>query len=397
MSRRSRRLGALLACLFLLPGLGLAACGDEEQSGPAAPAGQDFAAIEAAAQGQTVRIWMYSGNQNINRFIDGDLTRAVQKRGVKIRRVPIDDAEAVDRVSGEKRAGKDSGGGVDLYWSNGRLFAKGKNLKLWERDWATDLPNYRRYVPAASKLITDDFGVAVDGQESPWLSAAFQYAYDSAKVEDPPADFDELLAYARENPGRVAYPAPPDFTGNAFVTQVVRHFGDDADQAFAYLAELKPLTYKEGRTYPESEAELAELFSNDQVDFGMAYDPNYTSNGVRTGQFPKTARPFLLDGRALVNYSFMSLPFNAKNAEGAKVVADTLLSPEIQARIADPKVLGNPPVIDLARVTPEQRRRFEFPADDRYRLKSFGAAPWTEYASARNMEFEQRWKREILR
>jgi ABC-type uncharacterized transport system YnjBCD substrate-binding protein len=32
---------------------------------------------------------------------------------------------------------------------------------------------------------------------------------------------DELRAWTEENPGRFAYPAPPDFTGNAFVEQAL--------------------------------------------------------------------------------------------------------------------------------------------------------------------------------
>ncbi len=49
--------------------------------------------------------------------------------------------------------------------------------------------------------------------------------------------------WARRHPGRFTYPAPPDFTGSAFVRQVVMVKGEDA--AFAYLRRLKPLMYRE--------------------------------------------------------------------------------------------------------------------------------------------------------
>ena len=106
---------------------------------------------------------------------------------------------------------------------------------------------------------------------------------------------DELLAYAKANPGRVTYPAPPDFTGSAFVRQVVAAKGEDA--AFAYLQELEPHLYREGRSYPKSAAELDDLFANGQVDFAMSYEAGFVRNEVRKGAFPDRARPFVLERR----------------------------------------------------------------------------------------------------
>ena len=99
-----------------------------------------------------------------------------------------------------------------MIWINGENFAAGKEAGLWLEDWAGALPNARHLDPA-DPSIARDFQVPVDGQEAPWSRAAFVFAHDSARVPEPPADLDALLAYARANPGRVTYPAPPDFTG----------------------------------------------------------------------------------------------------------------------------------------------------------------------------------------
>ena len=107
-----------------------------------------------------------------------------------------------------------------------------------------------------------------DGQEAPWSRAAFVFAHDSARVAVPPRDLDALRGWARRHPGRFTYPAPPDFTGSAFVRQVVQAKGEDA--GFTYLAELKPLMYRGGSVLPKSEAELNELFANGEVDFAMS-------------------------------------------------------------------------------------------------------------------------------
>ncbi len=157
-----------------------------------------------------------------------------------LERVPVGDtADAVQRVVAQRRAGKRTGGAVDLIWINGENFASGKQAGLWLKDWARRLPN-ARLVDWEDPSIARDFGVPVDGQESPWSRAAFVFAADSARVPDPPGTLDELLAWARAHPGRFTYPAPPDFTGSAFVRQVVAARGEEA--GFAYLKALKPFT-----------------------------------------------------------------------------------------------------------------------------------------------------------
>jgi putative spermidine/putrescine transport system substrate-binding protein len=385
----------LLPALLTAAALGLAACGgDEEAAAPADRAG-GFDAIAQAAKGQTVRWWMYGGDDKINDYVDQDVKPRLEALGVQLRRVPITDtAEVVKRVVAERRAGKRDGGGVDLIWINGENFASGKQAGLWLEDWATKLPNFERYVDAQDPSITTDFQVPVDGQEAPWQRAAFTFAHDSAKVADPPRDFDALLAYARENPGRFTYPAPPDFTGSAFVRQVVAAKGEDG--AFAYLRELKPLMWRKGESFPKSQAELDQLFADGQVDFAMAYDANFVNAGVAKGGFPETARPFLIGEGALQNTSFVTIPANAANKEGAQVLANLLLDPELQARKADPEVLGNPTVLDLDRLG-ERRSAFEAATEGNpYVLTDFGT-PVEEFAAEKVAPIEQRWKREVLR
>ena len=46
----------------------------------------------------------------------------------------------------------------------------------------------------------------------------------------------------------------------------------------------------------------------------------------------------------------MTIPANAANVEGAKALADVLLDPVLQAAKADPAKLGNPTVLDAARL-----------------------------------------------
>lgn len=386
------RLRPLLAAFAAL--LVLSACGGGSSSGPAPGATGDFAAVERQARGQTVRWWMYGGDPRINRFVDRYVVPAARAKGVRLQRVPVTDtADALARIVAERRAGKRSGGGVDLVWLNGENFATGKSSGLWLRDWAGALPGAAK-VDATSPLIASDFRVPVDGQESPWSGAAFVFVRDAARTARPPRTFGELLAYAKAHPGRVAYPAPPDFTGSAFVRQVVQRAGS-VRAGIAYLRELEPFTYREGRVHPKSEQELSQLFADGKVDFAMSYSANVVDDAVRKGTFPRTARPFLIGGGALQNTSYVTIPSNAAHPAGAKVVADLLLTPRLQAIAQDPKVLGLPTVLRLDRLSAADRGRFDAVASP-YLLRSFGTA-LTELAADRVAPIEEAWKREVLR
>jgi putative spermidine/putrescine transport system substrate-binding protein len=372
----------------------LAACGTPVGSGePAVRSGWD--GILAGARGQMVRWWMFGGDQRINAYVDGQVAPEGAKLGVTLQRVPVaDTADAVQRVLAERRAGKTSGGAVDLIWINGENFAAGKQAGLWLQGWVPRLPNIRN-VDLQDPAIARDLGVPIDGQEAPWSGAAFVFAADQARTPSPPRTFPELLAYARAHPGRVTYPAPPDFTGSAFVRQVVQRLGS-RQAGLAFLKALKPHQWRGGQAFPKSEAELNELFSGGQVDLAMSYDPSFVANAVRKGQFPASTRPFLIGGGALVNTSYVAIPANAAHREGAMVVTNLLLDPRLQATKADPDVVGLPTVLDLDRLPAAERRWFQPVSDNPYLLPSFGR-PLPELSADQVAPIERQWLREILR
>jgi putative thiamine transport system substrate-binding protein len=78
------------------------------------------------------------------------------------------------------------------------------------------------------------------------------------------------------------------------------------------------------------------------------------------------------------------------------VVANLLMSPELQAKKADPEILGIPTVLDVDRLPPDLRAEFDELADSPYVLTDFGQIQ-QELAAGRVEPLEQRWEREILR
>jgi putative spermidine/putrescine transport system substrate-binding protein len=362
-----RARGSKGAALLAFGAVALAACSTEASSTTAeqAPGAQSWDAVLEQAQGQEVSLWMFGGDERGNAYVDDVLAPAVAEQGVTLRRVPIaDTADALNRVLSEQQAGKDDGS-VDLIWVNGENFRTGVQADAWLCGWTEQLPN-GRYLDPADPLLTEDFGTPVDGCEAPWHKAQFVLAYDAEDVQDVPTTIDELFAWAKANPGRFTYPAPPDFTGSAFLRQALYATAGGPEQVpadvtspaadeltkqlYDRLSELAPSLWRGGQTYPRDLAQLESLFAGDQVSFTMTYGPATLDALVADGTFPGSTRVLTLEGGTLGNASFLAIPANAKSSAGAMVVADVAMSPAQQLAKADPKVWGQYTVLDQTRL-----------------------------------------------
>lgn len=139
---------------------------------------------------------------------------------ITLKIVPLADAaDAVKRIQTEAAAGRKTNGSVDLLWVNGENFRTLQEANLLETGWAQTLPNWR-YVDTR-KPVTEDFAIPTDGAESPWGGAQLTFIARKASMPTPPVDPQALLAYAQQHPGKISYPRPPDFTGTAFLEQLL--------------------------------------------------------------------------------------------------------------------------------------------------------------------------------
>ena len=332
---------------------------------------RSFAELEKEARGTTVNFSLYGGDEAINAYVDDYVTpRLKREYGITLERTPLTDtADAVNKLINEKSAGKNEGT-VDLVWINGENFATGAEADLWFGPWAERLPN-AKYIDWESPSINRDFGHPVEGREAPWGKAQFVMIYDSAKVEEPPKTMDELRDWTEENPGRFAYPAPPDFTGNAFIEQALygvtgevetyqktfdeQVFKDKSPEVYEFLNEIERNLWREGKTYPESSTKLDGLYQNGEVYLSMSYNPQLAQRQIENGLWPKGTRTYLLEGGTLNNTHYVAVPFNSPNKAGAQVVANFLESPEAQIEKQDPNGWGDLTALDVDRL-PEDAR-----------------------------------------
>ncbi|MGQ7352205.1 ABC transporter substrate-binding protein [Quadrisphaera oryzae] len=363
----------VLACAGLLAACAGAEPGPQPQESASGGGGaQSWEQVMEEARGQTVDLWMYGGDQKGNTYVDEVLAPAAAELGVTLRRVPVaDTADALNRVLSELQAGRRDSGSVDLVWVNGENFRSGQQAGAWLCGWTSQLPNMR-YTDPADPLLSSDFGTPVQGCEAPWHKAQFVLAYDSADVTDPPRSVEELFAWARQHPGRFTYPAPPDFTGSAFLRQALYASAGgqgevpaDYDEAafneltpalYQQLLDVAPSLWRSGQTYPRDLAQLEDLYASDQVDITMTYGPATLEDAVARGVFPASTRVLGLEGGTLGNASFLAVPVNAGDRAAAQVVADLALSPQQQLAKARPEVWGQYTVLDQDRL-PEQVRQ----------------------------------------
>ncbi len=351
----------------------------EAPAGVAPPPGyedQSWAGIVAEARGQSVDFYMWGGSDLINTWVTQVVAPVVAEQyGITLNMVPISDAtEYVNKVLGEKQAGRDTGGTVDLVWVNGENFRTMRQGDLLYGNWSEYLPSSAA-VNWDDPSVANDFGFPVDGYESPYGKAQFVMIYDSARVAEPPRDIPALIDWIRANPGQFTYAAPPDFTGSAFVRHLCYHaaggyetllgefdqtvFDESAPACWQMLNELEPYLWREGQTYPENRARMQDLFANGEVSFDMAYNPAEASSLVENGRYPETTRTFVFDSGTIANTHYVAIPYNSDHKAAAMVVANYLLSPEAQLSKAQPANWGDLPALDPTRLSPDWQAQFD--------------------------------------
>ena len=170
-------------------------------------------------------------------------------------------------------------------WVNGENFRTLKEANLLQTGWAQTLPNWR-YVDTAnrSRKISP---CQPRAQNLRGWRAAYLYRPQSEHADSTvrPAG---ITGRAQQHPGKISYPRPPDFTGTAFLEQLLLTLTSrpDAlkrapDDTFAqvtaplwdYLDKLHPLLWREGKDFPPSPARMDTLLARGSLSLSLTFNP----------------------------------------------------------------------------------------------------------------------------
>jgi putative spermidine/putrescine transport system substrate-binding protein len=330
-----------------------------------------FETLAKKAEGSTVTWFMWGGSPTINSWVDTYVAEQVKSLyGIRLKRVPADAAIFVNKLLTEKQTGRETGT-MDLLWINGENFKNAMENELLYGPVTQNLPSFSYVDPATVEF---DFGFPVRGYEVPYGRAQFVFEYDAAVLPEPPQSFAALEGWVKEHPGKFTYPSPPDFTGSAFIRQAfyaltggheqymdgvdIELYEKNAPKLWAYLNDIKPYLWQEGRTYPKDIAALDTLFERGEVLINMSYHQANAQSKILQGRYKKSVRTFVMKEGSIFNTHFTAIPFNAPNRAGALVVANFLLSPEAQLHKNNPENWGDFTALDLGRLGSEMQSQF---------------------------------------
>jgi len=337
---------------------------------------KEWKEVEKQAKGQTVFFNAWGGSTVINDYIRWAGDQVKSKYGVTVKHVKVTDiGGVVSRLLAEKSAGRMQGGSVDLMWINGENFRAMKTNRLLYGPFTHRLPNYRFLDIENKPTLMYDFTTPVDHMEVPWGMAQLIFMYDTAHVSQPPNSMKSLLQFAKRNPGRVTYPAPPSFYGTTFVKQALLELTKDASALsqpinpekfnsvtaplWDFLDQLHPYMWRKGKVFTSGAPEMKQLLNDGEIFISMSFNPNDASNAIKNGELPDTVRTYVHKTGTIGNTHFVAIPFNSSAKAGAMVFANFLISPVAQTRKAIPAIWGDPTVLNIDNLSRADQNTFK--------------------------------------
>ena len=367
-----KKLAALL--LALLMALSLTACsGKDEQTKKLDLSAASWDQIVDAAKGTTVTFYGWGGDEDRNNWLASVGAPYMKEHyGITLEVVGMNIDEILAKLAGEKEAGA-AAGSIDMIWINGENFYSAKENGLLYGAFLDKLPNTEAYIDTQDPETLNDFCMPIEGFEAPYGKAQLVLFNDSAVTPEAPSSAQELLSYCRQYPGKVTYPALPDFTGSAFVRNIIYELCGweqfqtmEADYetvkeaiapALDYLRSLNPYLWNEGRTFPDSSTTVDAMFTDGELVLGMSYSPYGVAVGIENGVYTPTTRTFLFENGTIGNTNYMSIAFNAPNPAGALVVINAMISAELQ--LSQYEKLRNLPVVSPEKLSVEEKAAFD--------------------------------------
>lgn len=316
--------------------------------------------IESKAKGASLTMMMFQGDKKVNRYMNEYVVPEMKKRyGITLTIVPGQGKEIVSNLMSEKEAGKATSE-IDLCWINGETFFQLRQIDALYGPYTDALPN-SKFVDYSNPIIKYDFQQEVKGYETPWGESFYYLIYDSSRLQAPPVSMADFEAYWKTHPGRFTF--SNDFSGMTLLkTWLVELAGGmnnldgefDAKKYETYSTQLwnwinanKKFFWKNGKTFPASITNVAQMFSNGELDFTMSFNDAEIDNKVMEGLFPTSSKAYILAPGSIHNTHYVGIPAASSNKEAAMVVCNFLISPEAQVKKNDIRLWGSRTVLAM--------------------------------------------------
>ncbi len=369
-----KRITTLFLCLVMV--LSLMACGAKDEGASISQedvANMTFEELVEAAGGTTVTFYGWGGDDNLNAWLDDFFApRLKEKYNITLDRVPMNIEDVLSQLQGEI-TGQKKDGDIDMIWINGENFKTCKENNMLYGPFAGQLPNYQTYIDQEDEETLADFCYPIEGYEAPYGKAQLVMIADTAVVSELPASADEFMEFCKANKGKVTYPALPDFTGSAFVRNIIyeicgcEQFMDmEADKdtvkkaiepALQYLRELNQYLWNEGKTFPADSAALANMFSDGELLLDLSYEAYSVATNIENGTYTSTTQAFQFENGTIGNTNYIAIAGNSGNVAGAMVAINEMMDPEVQAdRFATIRTI---PVVEYDSLSDEQKAAFD--------------------------------------
>ncbi len=320
-----------------------------------------------------VNFYGWGGDVQVNQWLDGYVAPELKERyGIEFNRVSMNIDEILAKLLNEKQVNHNEGD-IDIVWINGENFNLAKNYGVLSDSFTDELENFK-YIDESANFVNYDFNVPIEGQEAPFGLSQLVFIGESAEIKMP-KNTAELLELAKQNPGMITYPAPPDFTGSAFVRNIIydivgadalNNVGDDKEEirkviqpALDYLNELEPYLWQKGTTYPKEESVMQKMYSDRQIFMTMSYTALLAPRNIAKGEFTQTSEMFMFENGNIGNCHYLAIPFNAPNYDSAITAINFILSPEAQASKLDINNWGDLAVVDYNKLDENQKVLFD--------------------------------------
>jgi putative spermidine/putrescine transport system substrate-binding protein len=378
----------------------VAACSPPDNNSPATSASGPVP--DKPAEAVTLNVLDVAGNLQLTQPMIDDF---VAKNSGVIERVTYTKATAPELVGKIKAQQAANRVDIDLVLTGVDGLAAGIDQQLWVDllpAYASRLSGMNNYLAGAAAMqkLAGNAGVTVTYYPSGPL-----IEYLPAKVPDPPKNAQDLLAYAKANPGAVQYARPSNSgPGRTFLMGLPYLLGDtdpkDPVDGWAktwdYLRQLgESITL-----YPSSTSETMKNLANGSAKI-IASTTGWDINPRVLGTVPKEARVGTLDGfHWVTDAHYAVVPKGVSTDKQAAVLnlLASMLTPEQQAKAYDKGYFFPGPAVDG--VTIEMA-----PPESQQAIKDYGRPEYPQLiannpievpldASALVKAFD-RWDREV--